>query len=181
MNLEERLKIEEESGRWNEGTLRRASVMIEHELNESIRNLPYSRLFVDIEDFKLYYEIHPDWKGKTVKEILNDKERRVLNFYNALNKFLMKTVEDISQRYRIRDEFFHSENLTWKHCRTIDDWIQIYESHTEWKDRTTLEMIKDETSGANRFYAAFIRWTNKQSDNKDEKKELRRKVFPNLR
>ena len=88
MKLEEQLKIEEESGRWNEGTLQRVSVMIKHELNESRKNLPYSRLFDVIEDFKLYYEIHPNWKGKTVKEILNDRERRVLNFYKALNKFL---------------------------------------------------------------------------------------------
>ena len=128
-----------------------------------------------IDDWIKKYESHPEWRGKSTTQMRLDKESGANAFYFSFLRWTNKQTEDESERKKLRQMIFKPKQ------KTIDDWIKKYESHSEWKGKSTYEIQRDTESGANAFYFSFLRWTNKQTEDKNERKELRRKVFPNLR
>ena len=175
MDLEQRLQEEIGKKIWSQETINRVRKVVK----STYKNTPY-RYFEEIEDYQLYYELHTEWREKSTSEMHRDKESGAKAFYVSFISWTNKQTEDEKERKRLRQTIFKPKQK-WIEYSTIDDWITEYNTHPEWKDKSTIEMARDKESGAQAFYQAFHRWTNRQTEEKNERKKLKRKVFPNLR
>ncbi len=130
-----------------------------------------------LDDWVTEYEMHKEWQGKSTHEMSNDTESGAKAFYNAFLSWTSKQTDDENERKRLRQTIFKPKQRDWLRYKTLDDWVTEYEMHQDWQGKSTYEMIKDRTSGASAFYNAFLRWTNKKTDNKMKRKKLMQTIF----
>ena len=173
MDLEQKLDEEIQKNIWSKESIDRVRKVVE--LIPTRKNVPY-RLFEEIEDYQLYYELHTEWKGKSTYEMRSDTESGVEAFYVSFILWTNKQTEDVKERKRLRQTIFKPKQK-WIQYHTINDWVKEYESHPEWNGKSISEMQKDTESGGRTFYNAFYIWTISQTEDKKEQKKLRQTIF----
>jgi len=173
MDLEQKLEEEIEKNIWSKESIDRVRKVVE--LIPTRKNVPY-RLFEEIEDYQLYYELHPEWKGKSNFEMQKDTESGGSSFYQSLNKWIKKRTNDKEERKRLRQSAIKYKGK-WISFTTINDWITEYESHPEWNNITTNDMFRGKEFSARKFYQAFYIWTISQTEDKKEQNKLRQMIF----
>ena len=136
----------------------------------------YSGL-TSIDDWIKEYQQHPEWQGKSTKEMGNDTESGANAFYKAFRKWVNKQTEDKKERKERTQKIFPQKYKDYSGLTSIDNWIKEYQQHPEWKGKSTKEMRDDKESGAKLFYYAFKNWVDKQTEDKKRRKELTKKVL----
>ena len=173
MNLEERLKkkIEEITS-----SIERVKKTVEREIYYPGNNM---RIYLKtLDDFVLYLELHPEWKGKSSYDMRHNLGKYARSFHAAFEKFKVKTFPDKKERKRIKSQLFSKKPyVSKKDSKTIDDWINEYEKHPEWHNKSVKKVGEDYKEGGSKFYYAFIRWVWKKTKNKIKRRKLIAKVF----
>src|SRR3989344_5019533 len=165
MSLEQKLDDEIQKNIWSQETILRVRKVVK----STYKNTPF-RFFEEIEDFHLYYKLHPEWEGRTTYEMDNDTESGAQAFFYAFLKWTNTQTEDKKELKKLRHTLFKPKHKDWAQYQVIDDWVNKYNAHPEWKGKSTKEMARDKESGAQAFYQAFHRWTNRQTEEKNERK-----------
>jgi len=127
-------------------------------LEEDKKEFPWGTCNLD--DFKNYYQMFHEGKSR------GEVEESDPNFYSAL--WNRELVDKVLPESKYKD---------WSYFKNIEDWIEEYNKHPEWKGRSPQEMQKDKESGASSFYSSFIFWMCKQTKNKEERERLRSIIF----
>ena len=184
--------VNEHLGRYSEEAIENVWELCKYVDGKQGKRINKSKYLLEIDDWELYFRMHPEWKGRSNYEMRQDKESGANAFQQA---FYMWTVAKSTDTNGVVDrvgsnKLFHIlfPNITksWKHLVTINDWIEEFENHPEWQGRSTHQMGKDKESKANSFYQAFTIWTKKECtdsngtlDNKSRIK-LRKRLFPSV-
>jgi len=99
---------------------------------------------------------------------------------NNPEKYSKESIERVSKLARLIEER-PERRMPYYVLEDIEDYQLIHHMHTEWIGKSTEEMQQDPNGGCT-FYRALNRRVNKLAKgNKKYKKELLRKVFPQMR
>jgi len=136
-----------------------------------------------LDDWIEEYNKHPEWHGKSTKEMGKDKESGARSFYDAFLRWSKKITVDEEKRKELIQSIFDPKLKDWSSHTTLDDWVDEYNKNPEWHGKSTGEMNKDKESGANAFYQAFSVWAKKESTDmngnvdEEKRKELVQRIF----
>ena len=105
-----------------------------------------------------------------------------------LEQILDKTVQDNPDEFnqevveRVRNLVDYEivnpgKRKPYRFLEDVGDFELYYRLHPGWEGKSTRQMQKDTESGASAFYAAFNKWVNKTTQDKEEKKVLIQQIF----
>ncbi len=172
MNLETRLNklVKSNPDIYTDDSVERVREFIRHieENPESPR--PFGRMLTDIADFEMFYNTHPEIRGKTAKE-LQDGTPGGNSFYQSLLRFCRKeTGDDPVEGERLRAWIPRSLNTRTDHT-TLEHYKREYEADPNLKGKTAKELLDDLDNGGNSFYQSLRKFCKIQT--KGEKGKVR--------
>ena len=156
-----------------------------------VDRLHWGSYFKDFNDFKLFYELNPQWHGKSESDLRSD--RFGFGFYRAYRDFCVehfrdpKTQEvDVNKMQDKLDELYprkRSREIDWSNFRTQDDFINYFNSHLDFQGKTRAQIQKYQP-GQNFFrgYKRFLsdNFVNPENNvaNLDKIEEKLDELFP---
>ncbi|MBR9692151.1 hypothetical protein GOV06_05200 [Candidatus Woesearchaeota archaeon] len=186
MNLEERLnrRVEEvlkakENIEEFTSSVERVRKVIGREMHYPGINMFYKPLKT-IDDYLLYFELHPEWQGKIPYDMKHDLDKFARSFYGAFERFLEKTDLNKKERKKVRYMFFERKQNKTKYPNTLEGWKAEYQKHPEWHDRKVCQLQTNPKSvelKGSKFYYTFVRWVRKQTKDKKKRQKLIANVF----
>ncbi len=166
LSLEERLDAAlEEADGWNKESLERVRKVI----RTTKKHVPY-RFFEAIEDFELYYILHPEWYDKSTHEMRSIKGGN--GFYIALRLFAEKTTTNKKMRKEIIKKFFRQRYVYRHSFASVDDWIS--EKEKLGYNRMSSSQVQKRDMP---FYNASLRWCFSHSSTTEERRALLRQIY----
>ncbi|MGV8171539.1 MAG: hypothetical protein ACP5OA_02490 [Candidatus Woesearchaeota archaeon] len=129
-----------------------------------------------IDDWKAYFNSHPEWYGKSTEEMQKDKVSGGIKFYHSFNRWMKNF--PTTDRKNLKEQIFPVLLNDWSTFKTIDDWKSYFNSRPEWQSKSTHNMIRGNIDGASAFYGAFKKWVNTHPISK--RKSLTQQIFPVL-
>lgn len=172
MTLEERLKYEVDSNKWKNENIENVRQLIRGSYENE--RIPY-RFLKEFEDFQLYYELHPEWKGISVTEMKRSDDYLTRTFAVAYYLWVKKQTSDKGERISLMKKLFVSKRGNWSSFKTVDDWRREYDSYG-WTGRSVRKVMNESNEG-NNFCRAFYVWVNNQTPVHKKRQLLRAKLF----
>jgi hypothetical protein len=133
--------------------------------------------FTTIDDFKTEYKKHPEWHGKSAKEIESIKGGS--SFYQALLKYSRKTAKGNKRKQKdIMSSFFNYKRKDWSSFTSIEDFQDEFNKHPEWHDMSIDELSRDRLSGGCAYYGALRKFATRESKKSElEAKDIIYKII----
>jgi hypothetical protein len=132
-----------------------------------------------IDDWEKYHSKRKEWKNLSAAQIQDEIEHGGYAFYTAFTNWTHENSEDEKERKEIVKQIFPSERIDWALFTTLDDWLNYYQDHKEWKGLNTGQ-IREDPKGR-KFYKAYAKWIKNVSKNENERISLKRILFPEQR
>lgn len=172
------LEIQKNPEKYSTDSIDRVYKFIEKVEANPERYAPY-KLFKELTDFQLYYQIHPEWHGKNTSQMHKNKELKGDSFYAAFRQWTIKKANgDETYQKELLKIIFPRAKLEWKKYKNIDDWKRYYDSILEWKDKSPNDIRKDYINHGNKLYCSLFKWTEKKAKgDTNYREELLKKVF----
>ncbi|GEM_PF-4616031 len=159
-------------------TVARVRAFVNFEMANPDRQKPM-RLFQEVDDFHLYFQLRPEWHEKSVKALSRDTKSGAGAFYEAFTLWVKKVApEDRQKQEQLKDVLFPHRKISRGHLTSIEDWIAEFEKHPEWAGKSGVAMIDDREGGGGSFYKGFNHWLERHVKDKEERKKLRERLFP---
>jgi hypothetical protein len=174
MSLESMLEKKQEE--YSRNAIERVRTLIEYR-KEHPHYTPYSRIFEDVLDFKLYFELHEEWEGKSTSDMHMDAGPEARAFYFSFLSWTRRKARTEKGRKRLMQTIFKPRHNIYSHLKTIDDWLEEFSRHKWWDGYSTRDMCKHIRSGANAFYQAFTVWTQRKAKTEKKRKKLVQAIF----
>ena len=136
----------------------------------------WSKYLKNIDDWKLYHQLNPDWQGLNVGKISKDKEG--IKFYDSFSGWTKKETRNLKKeeqkqsRKKLIEAIFPPQYKDRSNLKTIEDWVNEFNKNPDWQELNQSEIKKKE--GGHAFLSAFISWTKTQNS----PRELSRIIFP---
>tara|TARA_Y100000310_G_C20695365_1_gene825312 strand:+ start:2654 stop:4105 length:1452 start_codon:yes stop_codon:yes gene_type:complete len=92
------------------------------------------------------------------------------------DEFSLETVERVKKfvGYEVNNL---DKPKPWRYFNEIDDFVLYHRLHPEWEGKSTDEIQREKIPGAYAFYRAMNKFVNRTTQDKDERKTLRNRIF----
>ncbi len=180
LSLEQRLDqyIARSSDEFNNEVIERVRSLVHYQvIYPEKQRVLYTAFLKELDDFRLYYQLHPEWHGQT-RSVQKYGKGLSMSFYAAVYRFIRNNIgKDRNKVLEMMNQVLvASKKLNWKTLKTLEDWQRYYAEHPELHGKSTKQLM--ECKETNRFYSRFRIWANEQSGgDKKKKRQLNRAVI----
>lgn len=145
---------------FDEDCIARVVALRSFETANSEANRSWAKFLTQIQDYQLYYVIHPEWHSLNTQYLMRPENKKAHSFYNAAVRFIKSLAGEDSLKARLlRGRIFSYKSPGWGYSyTTIEDWKNAYNSHPEWQGTIGAH---SKVLGRRAFVTSFHRWLRK--------------------
>lgn len=120
-------------------------------------------------------ELYPLIKKSKFRKLINKRVQTLTK--EGFEKIVDSCYRDAFE-FDLNDLKYEPKFGRWATFKRLEDFIDEYKKHPEWQGKTTNQIVKEKESGGYAFYAAFLIFANRASnENKLKKKEIIESIF----